>query len=406
MRNARVTCRVLGLTALVVLDGCAAPLRPWDVPDPAVCSACTDAALDAGLEVPSPDAADAWSSSDASDAAQEPGHDAGQDAGRDLLRVPCPSDGGCVVARVPLAPDDSSSFVHDGKRAMLYVTSSTDAAGVVRRWDLRTERFVEPLLLGGAFAGADLSPNSELLVVGDRRREGNSHRVHIVDLGSGVARELKYLDAIRQDGNASPIFADDLTVIATDIGTYDQLLEVDLDGGVTVRNELPSGALRASADRSLLVSVSRYPTGQVTVISPHATPRFSSEQFTVAAGAPWTSCVSPDGAQFTLVGPEVHVYRAPTEAILQIDPLATAKALDCVYSPVSDTLYVSWWSNGSEHASLEAYDTNTWAMKSAIEPTREAFAATLGKLAVSRDGRLLFARTADAIAIYRLDGEN
>ena len=99
-----------------------------------------------------------------------------------------------------------ADIVHDAPRNLLYITSDDS----VLRYDLGTNSFLSPFVLGGTLKGIDLSPNGNTLVVADNAATpGTDSWVYVVDLATGSSNRSIFRRVSLEAGTYTVAFGND-----------------------------------------------------------------------------------------------------------------------------------------------------------------------------------------------------
>jgi len=98
-----------------------------------------------------------------------------------------------------------SDMVHDSKRNILYITASDS----VLRYQMTSNKFLEPLALGGDLRGIDISPDNDLLAVADATDNNGSIGIYLVDLKTGQSSHATFRAENQEGGTYSVAFGAD-----------------------------------------------------------------------------------------------------------------------------------------------------------------------------------------------------
>ncbi|MBN1589643.1 MAG: hypothetical protein JW888_09020 [Pirellulales bacterium] len=308
---------------------------------------------------------------------------------------------------------DSIDMVHDAARNMLYITTTT---GDLLRYNIASREFLSPITLGGNLRGIDISPDNNTLAVADLSCDSTQQKnwIHIVDLPSNQTRKIEIdFNVSGESGTWSTAFTDNNTVwVTSDYGGSGWLPieKVNVTTG-DVTNLLTAKdctMLVPSADHNYVAYIQpgntagafgRYRTSDDNLITANISLKYLYE-----------IGVSRDGTQYAVpTNSYLYVFDENLESIGQLGLDGDDMPRDVVYDPNRDRMYVSWynWSFGTEKVpALQAYDTNTLAMVEVIDDRTNvftdggAYSYEAGRLRISDDGNLLFARVEDGVNMY------
>jgi hypothetical protein len=122
---------------------------------------------------------------------------------------------------------DRKDMVHDPKRNILYIS----AGGSVLRYEMASQSFLSPLVLGGDLRGIDISPDNNLLAVADASDHNGNIGIHLVDLITGTNSLATFPAELLEGGTFSVVFGADGVVWITST--------VHGSGDVPLRKYLP-----------------------------------------------------------------------------------------------------------------------------------------------------------------------
>jgi hypothetical protein len=316
---------------------------------------------------------------------------------------------GACVAPVFIAAPGRRDMVDDAKRGRVYITTF-DGGGQVASYNLATEAFEAPLLVGGTFMGIDLSPDGDQLLVADSGRDSGHSWIYRIDLTTGAAQKISFslslLDA-QELGTFSAVFTSNTEALDTSrfsgsgtvplrrvdltSGTAQKLADVDQDTMLAVSADRSTvGGAEANLDDGPLA---RYDVGAQTLTTGVAG-RFIDE-----------IAVDRTGSQFAVPAGLLLIF---DRSFGQLAAIGSAGfdgdlAIGAAYSPIRDEIYVAWKSKGR---SLDVYSSTTLRKLRDIAPIPQLFgdpeqqAFQFGRLRVSRDGTRILATTSGGIAIY------
>lgn len=144
-----------------------------------------------------------------------------------------------------------ADMVHDPKRNILYIS----AGDSVLRYQMASNSFLSPLVLGGELRGIDMSPDNDLLAVADASENNGSIGIRLVDLNTGTNSHVTFRAERNEGGTYSVAFGADGAIWIT--STFHG------SGDVPLRKYLPASkytiaiTTRISQDTMLAASADR-----------------------------------------------------------------------------------------------------------------------------------------------------
>jgi hypothetical protein len=301
-------------------------------------------------------------------------------------------------------------LVFDPTRGLLDITTTS---GAVQQYNVTTGMLTGTgLNVGTSLLGADITADGSALYVAEGQTSSGQGVLHRVDLTTGVVTNLSYNLAFSESGSF------DVALGANGKGLFDgsfagsgwvPLRQVDLTtGALSTRTDDPgsggSGQVRQNtsiqhgADRSLFVfTESNISSGPLFTYNA-ATDTFSHSVSTNVFLDNAMPAVNRNGSLIALEeNGGVTIMDANLNFIRSI-PYVTG---GMTFDPVHDVLYAVNPSLGQ----IQAYDTNTWAMKYQMavgESVSTAQAMGNGVMTTSADGSLLFLATPTGVRMYNL----
>jgi hypothetical protein len=127
----------------------------------------------------------------------------------DSARPAAPAPSRAVGIFIP-APE-RADMIHDPKRNLLYIT----AGDSVLRYQLASNTFLPPLVLGGNLRGIDLSPDNDCLAVADAEGQSGRIGIYLVDLKTGANSRATFPAEPQESGTYSVAFGADGAVWIT-----------------------------------------------------------------------------------------------------------------------------------------------------------------------------------------------
>ena len=291
----------------------------------------------------------------------------------------------------------------DQARNTLYITSGSQ----LLRYRLSTATFDEPITLGGTLAGVDISPDGNLLAIGDAAvlADGNGS-VHIYDIAHSRARTIEFDRwTDYENGSYSVAFGRDgaLLVTTTFNGSSDPpVRRFDLansDALTIVGWMRQNGMLAASADRSVIAWA-----GAGVSNGPLALWNVAESRFTTTTDlGTFVYEISPnrDGSRIAVpVYTRSYVLDSALQLISAFGDWGQGFPQTVAYSPTTDIVY------GAVHNSstVALYEGSTGARIDACTVTGRFdslgnFAYQSGRMKVSPDGSRVFVTTEGGVSV-------
>jgi hypothetical protein len=284
-----------------------------------------------------------------------------------------------------ISAPDRTDMVHDPKRNLLYITADDS----VLRYDVKSNAFLTPLVLGGHLRGIDLSLNNDSLAVADALTTNNNIWFHLVNLTTGADSRVTFPADRQEAGTFSLAFGADGGVWITS--------SFHGSGWVPLRKYSPSTRstlvlrtisqdtmLSASADRQTIAfAQANSSPGQfgqfkcsATQLPPlHEVPGFL---FEIGIDRRGTQLAVPSYSKLFLLG-------SPT------DSLSESSVIGAVYHPTRDFLFIA----RSGTSTITGFETTDYQKVKELEFGQDFksvgnHAFQEGRLRMSQDGSLLF----------------
>jgi hypothetical protein len=319
----------------------------------------------------------------------------------------CTSTQGIRAAGTLIPASSRVDMVHDAARDLLYITNGDS----VLRYQIGTNTFLSPFVVGRNLRGIDLSPDGNTLVVADQLRLEPIVWVYVIDLRTEQIRQVLFPRAFAEGGTYGIAYGSDDTVLITST--------IEGSGAVPLRKLIPSTGYWA--DLGLIQNFSMVKSsGDLSVIGlaetdssdgPFGRYRISDgnflRKFGYTDGTGWYNYeigVNRDGTQFALPT-YFGTYIADANLIKfhVIGEYAGSQPIGVVYHPVENIVYFAW----SGTTEVRAFDTVSFTQTTAYDfeylfsnPGNWPF--KWGHLRTSRDGSLLFATVEGGVRFVRL----
>jgi hypothetical protein len=308
-----------------------------------------------------------------------------------------------------------SDILYDDLRDVLYVSTTQGGLATV---DLDTGIISSQKIGDGPLTALDLSPSGDKLVIGENSAddEAMQYWIHVADFANSSLQEYYFSQFYDlQEGTHGAAFATDETIFLSSsfvASGYVPLIQLNLSDGS--QEELPavvSDAMFArSLDNSTLVIVEpKDGTGPVHVID--------TETLVMADGIVNETlhdvAINADASVLAFPAKDLVKLRAKDSAgaytiessIDQSDRDARA----AVFSPVSDSIYVTWSAKPDRTpAFVERYNAKTLESEGIVQSGIKLATERLGgyvptRMKMSNDGRLLFITVETGINVIAVE---
>jgi hypothetical protein len=303
---------------------------------------------------------------------------------------------------------DRVDLVYDDTRDILFITSG-DA---VLRYQVASNTFLSPLILGGKLKGIDISLDKNTLAVADASYTENEVWVHLIDLTAQQTKKVPFARSSYEGGTFTVAFGNDNNVLvsSTYLGSgWVPLRKFNPATGessqlTTVRQNT---MLKASADASVIgfaesnISDGRF--GRYRVSDGNI---LRKQGYTDGTG--WFNYemgVSRDGKQYSIpTYGGTFVADADLVKYATIGQYAGEQPIGVAYHPTKDLVYFAWVTTPY----VMAYDTTTFTrvQQYDFENTFNSngnSAFVDGRLKFSLNGKLLFSTVQGGIRFVRLN---
>lgn len=297
---------------------------------------------------------------------------------------------------------DRKDMVHDAKRGIIYITDQDK----VLRYEVQTQTFLPPIILGGQLSGADLSPDGNTLAVADRSFSGGANWVHLVNLDSLATSKLTAPLGFYEGGTWTVTYAADGSLLATSM--------FQGSGGVPLRQFDPvsgTATVLATVQQNTMLSAS----GDAQTIA-FAESNISDGRwglFDVPTkevvrrqwydnGTGWSNFeIATDrlASQFAIpTYGGTFIYNDTYQKIATLGQYAGPQPIAAAYHPVEKIAYFPW--AGTQE--VKVFDMNTFTQTGSLD-FENSFTHTgngafnQGRIKLSRDGSLVMASVAGGV---------
>jgi len=302
----------------------------------------------------------------------------------------------------------SSRFdvVYDATRDLVYITNGDH----VLRYQLSTNTFLTPFVVGRNLRGLDLSPDGNTLVIGEEMALGEFVWVYVINLRTQQLQQTLFPRAFAEGGTYAIAYGSEDTVLIT--------CTIQGSGDCPLRKYIPSTGFWQQLGLIRNFSMART-SGDLSIVGigetdssdgPYDRYRISDGNFLRKfgpTGAGWYTYeigVNRDGTQYaipTLFG--TQIADANLTKFHVIGQSFGPQPIGVVYHPVENTVYFAW----SGSTEVRAFDTVNFNQTAAYDfeylftdPGNRPF--KWGHLKMSSDGSLLFATVEGGVRFIRL----
>jgi hypothetical protein len=297
--------------------------------------------------------------------------------------VPAKSVSKPVGSFIPAA--SRVDMVHDPKRNLLYIS----AGDSVLRYQMDSQKFLPPLVLGGDLRGVDISPDNNLLAVADAAGGNGRVTLHLVDLQSGTDSPFNFPAQMQESGTYSVAFGADGGVWVTSSMKGSGFLYIRKFTPInrhyfTAEQVSQDTMLAASADRQNIAfaqannSAGDY--GQFACRAIHLPHASQANAFV------YEVAINRDGSQLAV--PSYHNVILSGSATPKLDE---QQIIAAAYHPLRDYLFVAQGGTSL----LSVYDTATMSKVKELDFGDQFgwignHAYQTGRLKLSQDGKYIF----------------
>lgn len=310
-----------------------------------------------------------------------------------------------------------SDIALDEPRGVLYVSTTDGGLAIV---DLASGKISSQELGEGGLTGMDLSPDGNLLAVGEHSTDADAEEfwVHLVDLQAGTVREIRLplTHGHLIDGSQSVAFADNESLLVSASWAaygYTPMFRVNLadDSSVAFGVAWSDAMFQRSADGSVVDYIEPFdlkgPMGRYDVASQLVTLGEAGVALQdLSLNADGSLVGLPTRGQFTMKEPSADGFSAVGTIFKE-----NRDAMASVFSPVQDSVYVAWSKNLSDGKAglIERYTADATleaeGLVSASVPlaTKRESGYAPARMKISSDGTLLFLTVEAGINVYAVE---
>lgn len=283
----------------------------------------------------------------------------------------------------------------DAKSQVLYISGGPE----VRRFDVKTKTFLEPLKLGGATMGMDVSADGKKLAVANASRGARDVFVDVVTLKTGKSKRVSFPLESGEGGSYTVAYdaQGQLLVTTSYEGSgWTPLRKYDPATGLTVKlADLSEAAVNPSPNHKYVGVVEGnssngpygiYTTGDSTYHERADTDAWLSE-----------IAVAPNGGQIAIPTYMGTLIDDAKKTLPSVGTYGVSVPIGAAYAPSGDFIYYSF----SNSSYVVEYDrrTMTEVRKVTVPGKFDWWPMPLeeGRVKVSSDGRLLFVTLDDGV---------
>ena len=331
-----------------------------------------------------------------------------------LLSVTAMTAPAAMAAGVFVPAQQRQDMVHDDARDVVYITSGSG----VLRYDVASETFLSPIVLGGNLVGIDLSPDGTTLVVADSTSTDTQMSVYLVAVDQ--LSSLRY-EAVRKvsvgknspyEGGAHAVaFGSDggIRVSSRYLGSGTvplRRLNPLTSTWATVASVGQSAMLSASGDSDTIAFAeannSGGPWGLIDIPTGMIVRRYTDlggrSAFNYEIATDWF------GSQFAVQSSAAtNVFNEEYELITTIGEGRFDRPIGIAYHPVQRVAYFPW----AESREVRVYDMGSFRQIASYDfeddfvyPGNAAYVQ--GRTRLSKDGSLLMVSVSGGIRLLRM----
>lgn len=298
-----------------------------------------------------------------------------------------------------------ADIAFDSASHVLYI-SGTDE---LRRYDLSTNTYLDPIKLGGRTLGMDISPDGSTLAVANTAYGNGSNYVDLVNLKTGTSSRVQFGQSFFGGGTFSVAYDSQGKLLVssqfqgsgwTPLRQYDPTTQSTTTLGTVTQNVM----LSASANRQVIgvaesnISDGRwgyYRTGDTSYVSQHQW--YNQPQ----GGTTWFNfeiAVSPDGQQFAIPTYGGTFIGDKTEVKPLIGQYAGVSPIGVAYSPTNGDLFLPFANTDylAEYNSKTLQEVARYTVPGQFQWPGN-FAFDNGRTKVSSDGAYVFSTLGNGV---------
>lgn len=300
-----------------------------------------------------------------------------------------------------------TDMAYDDQRGLVYIASG----GEILRYRVATGTFLPPVVLGGSLRGVDISPDGGTLAVADGTVDGDTLRVHVVDLQTLAIGRLEAPLAWYELGTWAVSYAHDGSLYASSSfagsgSTPLRRFSAD-DGSVQVVAESvgQNTMLAASGDRTMIAFAesngSNGSWGRIDAVTGQVV-RSAWEQ-----GTSWFNfeiATNATGSQYAIpTYGGTFIYDASFARVATFGVYAGPQPTGVAYHPVDSLAYFPW----AGTSEVRVYDMEFLEPVGAYDLEQQFnhtgnWAYGVGRTRLSGDGSLLMVSVEGGVRILRM----
>ncbi|MET3134493.1 DNA-binding beta-propeller fold protein YncE [Oxalobacteraceae bacterium GrIS 1.11] len=295
-----------------------------------------------------------------------------------------------------------ADIAYDTKNSVLFISGSDS----IRRYDMKTQSYLSPIVLGGQTIGMDISPDGKTLAVANGRSNGSQNFVDLIDLASGKSSRIGFNLGFNEGGTFTVAYDHDSKLLVssefkgsgwTSLRKYNSSNGSTSNLGSVTQNTM----LTASADHSAIAiaesNISNGPFGVYRTGDTSYHSQKSTDWFNYEIG------ISRDGSQLAVPTYGGTFVSNAHGAGTVIGEYAGRAPIGVAYSPVADQLFLPFANTNY----IAEYNTRTGAQIGRITVPgtfdwtgNSAFGE--GRTKVAGDGSYLFSTLDNGVFFERL----
>lgn len=280
----------------------------------------------------------------------------------------------------------------------------------VLRYDLTSQTFLSPYIIGGHLMGMDLSPDGNTLAVADSTFANGQLWIHLVNLSNGIDQKVFFTSAWYEGGSFTVAYGADGALLITSeyqgsgwtpMRRYEPSTGISSTLGTLYGSQVrQSTMLSASGDKQTIglveANASNGPWSRFIVISKTILSGADTNWFT------YEIAVNKNGSQFAIpTYGGTFVYNLSATKIYTLGTYASSQPIGVAYHPTLDKLFTAW--TGTKEVRI--YDSNTFQQIDSFDAnytfqSNGNWAFQNGRLKTSRDGSLFLATVAGGVQVF------
>lgn len=298
--------------------------------------------------------------------------------------------------------DNRADIAFDVSKSVLYISGTSE----IRRFDMNSNSFLNPIALGGTTLGMDISPDGNTLAVANSDYSNGKNYIDLINLQSGTSSRVSFDQSFYEGGTFAVAYDSQSKLLITSqfqgsgwapLRQYDSATDTTSTLGSIRQDSMVS----ASANNQVIaiaesnISDGRwgyYLTGDTNYVSQH---QYYDPITGGTGGFNFEIATSPDGSQFSVLASG----RAYIGDATSVSPLiAGANPVGAAYNPVNGNLFLPFAGTNdvAEYNSQTLQELNRYTAPNEFVWTgNNAFGN--GRTKISDDGSYLFTTNGNGV---------